>query len=104
MSSYGALGTPLVWGQRLHEAGFFNIDDQRSFQPGAEKYAASLAGLTLTSLDTQDKLIDFLELVPPIVEAVIQRCQVHKKRNVLSKLPESEQANVGLLLSALPRI
>jgi len=31
--------------------------------------------------------------------AVIQRCQVHKKRNVLSKLPESEQANVGLLLS-----
>lgn len=33
--------------------------------------------------------------------AVIQRCQVHKKRNVLSKLPESEQANVGLLLSAV---
>lgn len=35
--------------------------------------------------------------------AVIQRCQVHKKRNVLSKLPESEQANVGLLLSAAYR-
>ncbi|MDR0614446.1 MAG: IS256 family transposase [Lactobacillales bacterium] len=32
--------------------------------------------------------------------AVIQRCQVHKKRNVLSKLPESEQGNVGLLLSS----
>lgn len=31
--------------------------------------------------------------------AVIQRCQVHKKRNVLSHLPESEQANVGLAIS-----
>jgi transposase-like protein len=31
--------------------------------------------------------------------ALIQRCQVHKKRNVLSHLPESEQANVGLALS-----
>lgn len=31
--------------------------------------------------------------------AVIQRCQVHKKRNVLSYLPESEQANVGLAIS-----
>ena len=31
--------------------------------------------------------------------AIIQRCQVHKKRNVLSHLPESEQANVGLSIS-----
>jgi transposase-like protein len=31
--------------------------------------------------------------------AVIQRCQVHKKRNVLDHLPQSEQANVSLLLS-----
>lgn len=28
-------------------------------------------------------------------EALIQRCQVHKKRNVLSYLPKSEQANVS---------
>ena len=32
-------------------------------------------------------------------DALIQRCQVHKKRNVLSHLPESEKANVGLKLS-----
>ena len=31
--------------------------------------------------------------------AVIQRCQVHKKRNVLSHLPKSEQANVSHLMS-----
>lgn len=31
--------------------------------------------------------------------AVIQRCQVHKKRNVLSHLPKSEQSNIGLALS-----
>ncbi len=31
--------------------------------------------------------------------AVIQRCQVHKKRNVLDQLPKSEQSNVGLALS-----
>jgi len=31
--------------------------------------------------------------------AAIQRCQVHKKRNVLSHLPKSEQSNVGLALS-----
>jgi len=31
--------------------------------------------------------------------AAIQRCQVHKKRNVLSHLPKSEQNNVGLALS-----
>ena len=30
---------------------------------------------------------------------MIQRCQIHKKRNVLSHLPESEQANVGLAIS-----
>lgn len=29
------------------------------------------------------------------VAALLQRCQVHKKRNVLSYLPESEQANVS---------
>ena len=29
----------------------------------------------------------------------IQRCQIHKKRNVLSHLPDSEQANVGLAMS-----
>ena len=32
-------------------------------------------------------------------KAVIQRCQVHKKRNVLSYLPESEQANVSVALT-----
>jgi len=32
--------------------------------------------------------------------AVIQRCQVHKKRNVLSLLPESEKNNISLALSA----
>ena len=32
-------------------------------------------------------------------KAVIQRCQVHKKRNVLSQLPESEQANVSLSMT-----
>ena len=32
-------------------------------------------------------------------EALIQRCQVHKKRNVLSYLPESEQANVSVALT-----
>jgi len=31
--------------------------------------------------------------------AVIQRCQVHKKRNVLSYLPESEKGNIGLAIS-----
>lgn len=31
--------------------------------------------------------------------AVIQRCQVHKKRNVLSYLPESEQANVSIAMT-----
>jgi transposase-like protein len=31
--------------------------------------------------------------------ATIQRCQVHKKRNVLSHLPKSEQSNVSLALS-----
>ena len=31
--------------------------------------------------------------------AAIQRCQVHKKRNVLSHLPKSEQNNVGLAIS-----
>ena len=31
--------------------------------------------------------------------ALIQRCQVHKKRNVLSHLPESEQANIGHAIS-----
>lgn len=31
--------------------------------------------------------------------AIIQRCQIHKKRNVLSYLPKSEQSNVGLLMS-----
>jgi transposase-like protein len=31
--------------------------------------------------------------------AVIQRCQVHKKRNVLSHLPKSEQSNVGIAIS-----
>jgi putative transposase len=31
--------------------------------------------------------------------ALIQRCQVHKKRNVLSHLPESEQTNTGLAIS-----
>ena len=31
--------------------------------------------------------------------AAIQRCQVHKKRNVLSHLPKSELANVGLAIS-----
>ena len=32
-------------------------------------------------------------------KAVIQRCQVHKKRDVLAQLPKSEQANTGLQLS-----
>lgn len=31
--------------------------------------------------------------------ALIQRCQVHKKRNVLSYLPESAQANVSLTMT-----
>jgi transposase-like protein len=31
--------------------------------------------------------------------ALVQRCQVHKKRNVQSHLPLSEQANVGLAIS-----
>ena len=32
-------------------------------------------------------------------EVLIQRCQVHKKRNVLSYLPESEQANVSVAMT-----
>jgi transposase-like protein len=32
-------------------------------------------------------------------KTVIQRCQVHKKRNVLSQLPDSEQANVSLAMT-----
>ena len=32
-------------------------------------------------------------------KAVIQRCQVHKKRNVLSQLPDSEQANMSLAMT-----
>ena len=32
-------------------------------------------------------------------EALIQRCQVHKKRNVLSYLPKSEQANISKALT-----
>ncbi len=31
--------------------------------------------------------------------ALIQRCQVHKKRNVLDHLPKSEQANIGFAIS-----
>jgi transposase-like protein len=31
--------------------------------------------------------------------AVIQRCQVHKKRNVLAQLPESEKTNVSIALT-----
>jgi len=31
--------------------------------------------------------------------AAIQRCQVHKKRNVLAHLPESEKTNIGLAIS-----
>jgi transposase-like protein len=31
--------------------------------------------------------------------ALIQRCQVHKKRNVLSHLPESEQANIRMAIN-----
>lgn len=31
--------------------------------------------------------------------AQVQRCQVHKKRNVLSHLPDSEQANVGMAIN-----
>jgi len=31
--------------------------------------------------------------------AAIQRCQVHKKRNVLSHLPKSEQSNIGFAIS-----
>jgi transposase-like protein len=31
--------------------------------------------------------------------AMVQRCQVHKKRNVLAHLPESEQANIGMAIS-----
>lgn len=31
--------------------------------------------------------------------ALIQRCQVHKKRNVLSYLPESEQANISVAMT-----
>jgi transposase-like protein len=31
--------------------------------------------------------------------AVIQRCQVHKKCNVLSHLPKSEQTNISLAIS-----
>jgi putative transposase len=33
------------------------------------------------------------------IAALIQRCQVHKKRNVLSYLPESEQTNVSLAMT-----
>jgi transposase-like protein len=33
------------------------------------------------------------------LQALIQRCQVHKKRNVLSHLPDSEQSNISLALS-----
>jgi transposase-like protein len=33
------------------------------------------------------------------LKAQIQRCQVHKKRNVLAHLPQSEQANVGFAIS-----
>ena len=36
-------------------------------------------------------------------KAVIQRCQVHKKRNVLSYLPDSEQANVSLAMTTAYR-
>ena len=32
-------------------------------------------------------------------ESLVQRCQVHKKRNVLSYLPESEQANVSVAMT-----
>ena len=32
-------------------------------------------------------------------EALIQRCQVHKKRNVLSYLPKSEQANISVAMT-----
>ena len=31
--------------------------------------------------------------------AVIQRCQVHKKRNVLAHLPESEQIRISIALT-----
>jgi len=31
--------------------------------------------------------------------AIIQRCQIHKKRNVLDQLPKSEQANISISIS-----
>ena len=33
------------------------------------------------------------------IAALIQRCQVHKKRNVLSYLPESERSNVSVAMT-----
>ena len=33
------------------------------------------------------------------IAALIQRCQVHKKRNVLSYLPESEQTNISMAMT-----
>ena len=36
-------------------------------------------------------------------KAAIQRCQVHKKRNVLSQLPESEKADISIMMTAAYR-
>ena len=64
--------------------------------------------LTLRGLDPEEPrlfVIDGSKALAKAIKdtfgdkAVIQRCQVHKKRNVLSHLPESEKGRVGNQIS-----
>jgi putative transposase len=74
----------------------------------SEVVKALLADLIERGLDTSEPRLYILDggkalhkAVKDVFgkKAVIQRCQVHKKRNVLSQLPESEQANVSIALT-----
>jgi len=89
---------------------------------GEKQILGLLAGATENSLVVKDLLADLIKRglnadIPHLFiidgakalskaikdtfgkRALIQRCQVHKKRNVLSYLPKSEQTNVGLAIS-----
>jgi putative transposase len=74
----------------------------------SEVVKALLADLIERGLDTSEPRLYILDggkalhkAVKDVFgkKAVIQRCQVHKKRNVLSQLPESEQANVSIAMT-----
>jgi len=67
-----------------------------------------LADLILRGIDAREPRLYVLDGSKALYKAVkgtfgdkaqIQRCQVHKKRNVLSHLPQSEQANISIAMT-----